>query len=74
MAKLEGLNSQTFLNYLEKLILKHKDATPELIHKVEQLRISYRLFCKFQKLVQKLLEKMPGKTDEEVRDLISVIW
>ena len=74
MSKFEGLNTQTFLNYLEKLILKYQNATSSLLYKVEQLKISFRLFCKFQKLVTRLIEKMPGKLDEWVRDLISVVW
>ena len=74
MSKLTGLSVQTFINHLEKLTLKCKDASQHLLYKVEQLKIGLRLFSKFKKLVGRLMEKMPGKMENLQEDLVSLIW
>ena len=74
MSKLEGLDIQKYLDHIDALLLKCKEASAELSHKLQQLKISYRLFCKYRKLISRLLEKVPGDFGSLLEDATSLVW
>jgi hypothetical protein len=73
---LEPIQVDSFLSLLEKIIEKCRSSNANLSWKVDRLRISYRIFSKFEEIVKTVALQfhLEGEFQEDVRRLVWVLF